>query len=199
MRMRVRSLTSISGLRIQPCCELWCKPQMWLRSSVAVAMARSYSSNLTPSPGTSIYHRCGPKKAKRIRNISVTDHGQLKFSSWGSHSLLLGKAAFWVIFSFKFDAPQENRLYACLSWQGSFVWTIQLNFSLLQPLSFPCLGNWRRCWLFFSPYWALKYNPSSITKTTLIVAGLSSPWSKYYSEQEKGQLLLVNGLALDYF
>ena len=30
MRLRVRSLTSLSGLRIRRCRELWCRPQMWL-------------------------------------------------------------------------------------------------------------------------------------------------------------------------
>ena len=39
MRMRVRSLASLSGLRIQLCNEPWCRSQMWLRSGAAVAMA----------------------------------------------------------------------------------------------------------------------------------------------------------------
>ena len=30
MRMRVRFLTSLSGLRIRRCCELWYRSQMWL-------------------------------------------------------------------------------------------------------------------------------------------------------------------------
>ena len=38
---------------------------MELRSRVAVAVAGSCSSNLTPSLGTSICHGCGPKKSKR--------------------------------------------------------------------------------------------------------------------------------------
>ena len=66
MRMRVRSLASLSGLRIHHCCELWCRSQMQLRSRVAVAVvqAGSCSSDSTPSLGTSICCRCGPKKAK---------------------------------------------------------------------------------------------------------------------------------------
>ena len=32
IRLRVRSLASLSGLRIQHCCELWCRSQTWLRS-----------------------------------------------------------------------------------------------------------------------------------------------------------------------
>ena len=37
MRMWVRSLVSLSGLRLQHCCELWCGSQMWLGSCVAVS------------------------------------------------------------------------------------------------------------------------------------------------------------------
>ena len=40
---------------------------MWFRSCVAVdvAQASSYSSDMTPSLGTSICHRCGPKKQNK--------------------------------------------------------------------------------------------------------------------------------------
>ena len=65
MRTRVPSLASISGLRIQHCCELWCRLQMRFGSRVAVAVPCSCSSNLTPSLGTSICHRHGPKKTDR--------------------------------------------------------------------------------------------------------------------------------------
>ena len=62
-----RSLASISGLRIQCCSELWRRSQTWLGSGVAVAVASasSCSSKSTPSLGTSICHKCGPKKAKK--------------------------------------------------------------------------------------------------------------------------------------
>ena len=39
MRFPVRSLASLSGLRIPCCCELWCRSQMRLGSDVAVAVA----------------------------------------------------------------------------------------------------------------------------------------------------------------
>ena len=39
MRLRVRSLASLSGLRIQRCRELWCRLQMRLGSCIAVALA----------------------------------------------------------------------------------------------------------------------------------------------------------------
>ena len=69
-KMWVRSLTSLSGLRIWCCCELWCRLQTQFRSgvavAVAVAVAGSCSSDLTPSLRTSMCHReCGPKKEKK--------------------------------------------------------------------------------------------------------------------------------------
>ena len=62
----VRSLALLSGLRIWHGHELWFRLQMQLGSPVAVAVvqAGSCSSNLTPSLGTSICCRCGPKKQK---------------------------------------------------------------------------------------------------------------------------------------
>ena len=62
---------SISGLtqcwlRIQHCCELWYSSQILLGSSIAVAVevASSCNSDSTPNLGTSICHKCSPKKAK---------------------------------------------------------------------------------------------------------------------------------------
>ena len=68
MRLQVRSLASLSGLRIQHCCELWCRSQMQLGSDVAVAAAqvRGYSSHLTPNLGTSRCCRCSSKRQKNI-------------------------------------------------------------------------------------------------------------------------------------
>ena len=77
MRWRVRSLASLSGLRIWRCHELWCRSQTWVRSGVAVAMAEAStcSSDSTPSLGTSICLGCGPKKThtkKRYYNMLQT-------------------------------------------------------------------------------------------------------------------------------
>ena len=73
--MRVQSLASLIGLRIWPCCELWCRLQTWLRSGVAVAVAvaeaGSYRSYSTPNLGTSICLRCGRKK-KRQKQTKLT-------------------------------------------------------------------------------------------------------------------------------
>ena len=67
MRMQVRSLASLSGLRIWHCLELWCRSKMQFGSHVAVVVvqAGSYSSDSTPGLGTSICHGCGPKKTKK--------------------------------------------------------------------------------------------------------------------------------------
>ena len=59
---------SISGLA--QWVRFWCYPELWWRSetklgsrvAVAAEEASSSSSNLTPSLGTSICHRCCPKK-----------------------------------------------------------------------------------------------------------------------------------------
>ena len=63
-RMQIQSLASLSGLRIQHYCELWCRLQTQLRSciSVAVVQASSCSSNLSPNLRTSICYGCSPKK-----------------------------------------------------------------------------------------------------------------------------------------
>ena len=73
MRMQVQSLASLSGLRIQCCCKLQHRSQMWFVSSVAVAVlwASSYHSNLTPSLGTFICCRCSPKKKKNNKERGV--------------------------------------------------------------------------------------------------------------------------------
>ena len=49
--MQVRSLASLSELRIQCCCELWCRSKTWLGPGIAVAVAQasSYSSDEIPA------------------------------------------------------------------------------------------------------------------------------------------------------
>ena len=70
MRLQVRSLALLGGLRIQHCRELWCRSQMRLRSCVAVAVveAGSYNSNSPPCLGTTICPGCGPKKQEKNNN-----------------------------------------------------------------------------------------------------------------------------------
>ena len=68
MRTWVRSLHSLSELRILCCCQLWCRLQVWLRFGMAVAVAGHYSSDLTPSLGTSICCGRSPKKTKKKKS-----------------------------------------------------------------------------------------------------------------------------------
>ena len=67
-RMLVQSLATISGLRMQHCFRVYQTSKMCLRTNVvmAVAQANTWSSDLTPSSGTSIC-QCGCEKKKRER------------------------------------------------------------------------------------------------------------------------------------
>ena len=75
-----------SSLRIQHCHQLWCRLQTRLGScvTVAVVQASSYSSDLTPSLGTTIYCVCGPKKTKNL-NFQMIKMHILKISFHSSH------------------------------------------------------------------------------------------------------------------
>ena len=70
MKLRVRSLASLSGLRIQHCRELWCRPQTWLRSSLAVAVAKAGSSSSSSSPCLESCMCCGCDLSNRRRENS---------------------------------------------------------------------------------------------------------------------------------
>ena len=76
MRFLVRSLASLSGLRIRHCHEMWCRSKTWLRSGAAVALAqaRSNSSDSTPSPGTSMCLAGAALKKKDKIKINVPLH-----------------------------------------------------------------------------------------------------------------------------
>ena len=69
IRMRVQSQASHILSGIWHCHELWCRSKMWLGSCIAVAVAGSCSSNLTPSLGTSICHGSGPRNGKRAKRL----------------------------------------------------------------------------------------------------------------------------------
>ena len=65
MRIQVQSLALLSGLGIQHCHKLWYGLQAQLGSHVAAAVAGSCSSYSTPNLGTSMCHKCSPKKKKK--------------------------------------------------------------------------------------------------------------------------------------
>ena len=76
------TLASFSGLRIWHCWELWCRSQTRLKSGVALVVAQvsSYSSNSTPSLGTSICCGCCPKKTKDRKRNKQTNY-TIQYSS----------------------------------------------------------------------------------------------------------------------
>ena len=45
MKLRVRSLASVTGLRIRRCHDLWCRSQTWLGCGVAMALAWASSNS----------------------------------------------------------------------------------------------------------------------------------------------------------
>ena len=96
MRLRVQFLASLSGLRIQHCCELWCRPQIQLRSRIVldVAQASSCSSNCTPNLGTSVCCGVALKKKNMGTNVimkkefGLNRRLQTKNSSFLNHAQL---------------------------------------------------------------------------------------------------------------
>lgn len=64
-------MVSLNGLRVWSCHKLWHRSQMQLRSSiiVAVAQARSCSSNLIPSPGILYAAGATIKKKKKAFDL----------------------------------------------------------------------------------------------------------------------------------
>ena len=74
MRLRVRSLVSLSGLRIWRCCELWCRSQMRLRSSIvwlwcrpaATAPIRDLAWEPPQAVGVALKKRQKTKKKKNL-------------------------------------------------------------------------------------------------------------------------------------
>ena len=95
LRTQVWSLASLSGLRIWCCCELWCRSQIWLGSgfAVAVVLAGSYSSDSTPSLGTSIIGQ-KKKKKRKIRNFFCLSH-----IFWQNKSIFLNRISISIYLS----------------------------------------------------------------------------------------------------
>ena len=84
MRMEVQSLALPSGLRIQHCCELWCRSQMRLRSgiAVAVALASGNSSNSNPNLRTRYAEGTAPKrKTNKQTKLQLEDRNR-NSGSW---------------------------------------------------------------------------------------------------------------------
>ena len=109
MRMQAPSLASLSGVRVWRCRELWCRSQMRLGSHMDVGS--SYSSNSTPSLGTSICHRWGPRNT--ITNLKMKNKDAFPTASPGGFSPPLGSPPFPPSFSQLCLLPL-NSLYTTL-------------------------------------------------------------------------------------
>ena len=71
MRMRVQSLASLSGLRTQHCCELWCR-----LTDTCWDVAWLWLWPATPRLGTSICRGCSPKKTKKKNSFALWRTGE---------------------------------------------------------------------------------------------------------------------------
>ena len=92
--MWVQSLTSLSGLRIWCCCELWCRSQTRLGSHIAGGCGVGWRLQLQ----TSICCKCGPKKQKQKKKTSVYSYNLHK------NSILL-LLLFFCLFAISWAAP----------------------------------------------------------------------------------------------
>ena len=110
MRMWVWSLASPSGLRIQHCHKLQCISQIWLVSCFAVAEleAGSCSPHLTPSLGTSIYYRCGPKKTKENFFCQIWTTSVTYATAHNNATPEIEPASSWILVRFISNEPQRE-------------------------------------------------------------------------------------------
>ena len=99
MRTQVWFPASLSGLRIWYCRQLWCRLQTRFRSwvAVAVAQARSYSSDSTSSLGTSICPKKTKKQNKAKHKPPNKQNAYLDDASYCRYSLWLWTQVFWWI------------------------------------------------------------------------------------------------------
>ena len=137
------SLALLSELRIRHCRGLWCRSQMWLGSyiAVAVAQASNYSSDQTPSLGTSICCGHSPKKTKDKKKKDVCQRSASKAGVSGRRRV-------------EKDCPSECPILKCLSpielldvdclWKGktSGGSSLQLGQTLKCKSSPPLKGIW---------------------------------------------------------
>ena len=99
VRMQVRSLAVLSGLRIWHCHELQSRLQMWLGSHIAMAVvwANSCSLDLTPGLKTSTHLWCGPKKKKEKKPVNKAISPE--YSEWWCQPLNPNQTKYSVLFT----------------------------------------------------------------------------------------------------
>ena len=122
MRIQIRSLALLIGLRIQHCCELQYRRQTQLGShiAVAVAVAGSCGSNWTPSLGTSICCRCGPKKRKKKVEVYLIDNVSDDFQQSDSVLYIHTHTHMHIYINTCIYRERHVRTYTCILFQILF-------------------------------------------------------------------------------
>ena len=114
MRTHVQSLASLTRLRIWNCHELWCTSQTQLGYCVAEAVVytNSYSSDLTPSLGTSMCRGYGPKIQNQEQNKKPTKPSGLVVFEQCLFPSHLDKIHFlFFVNYFQCDSPLPHQLH----------------------------------------------------------------------------------------
>ena len=96
MRVRVRSLASLSRLRIQRCRELWCRSQMWLqiRCCCGSGIGQQLHFRCDPWPGNLHMPRERPQKRqndKKKERKKTWNQSTIVLSNGSEVSLIPGK------------------------------------------------------------------------------------------------------------
>ena len=165
----------------------WHRLQMWLRSGVAmaVAWADGYSSDLTPSLGTSICCRCGHKKKKKKKQEA--ENREMLEREWLSrkvHSVSIcgSLLTFYkapIDCSFNFFGGDEN-----------FQFLFNLSSMLQLPMSVHSVPSQRHFFPFFNRY---LLNIHSVLDTSLATRNIMNKTkfllsSCLYSGEGRGTL-----------
>ena len=126
--MRVQSLASLSGLRIRCGCQLQCRSLRQQKSYVAVAVVQtgSCSSGSTPSLGTSICHKWGPKKKKKELRFPYISFSFKKKKE--KNLILLQTDSSHIVFTLKEDIwPCLETFFIVTTIRGQYYWSQQID------------------------------------------------------------------------
>ena len=75
LKMWIWSLALLTALRIWHCCKVQCRSQMWLRSSVAVAVVQASSCSYDSTPAQELQYAPGVALKREKINKFITTHG----------------------------------------------------------------------------------------------------------------------------
>ena len=128
VRLRVRSLTSLSGLRIWRCHKLLCRLQLQLGSDVAVA---GVPSSWTPSPGTFRCLRCEHTKENKPKKGLFVGEGGLNLQGSRASSCPIGfsdcSLGMWALVPLSSKDPQRPEVGKLWSLDQVYLPVVSLN------------------------------------------------------------------------